>query len=845
MTSFLQASSLLADTSVPLVAVRVVKGPELDGRLDDEVWLSAQRSSAFTQKFPNELSAPSEETTVRVVYDDTAVYVAVDCVQRTTPVIARLSRRDRHVESDWVSVALGTNGDGKTAYEFRVNAAGTPMDTLRFRDTESSLEWDENWEAQTFVTKSGWSVEYRIPFRILRYSVVPVHAWRFQVRRYVAQRQETDEWAYSPRNSAGEVSRYGFLEDLRDLPRPAQLEVRPFALAKLTRRDAGADADAAGVATVTTFGGDVKWHVTPRLTLDATVNPDFAQVEMDQLTLNLTSYEVYYSEKRPFFLEGIDTFTLPYQLVYTRRIGRTPLPPILHADERLATAPGASPLLGALKLVGRLDDRWSFGALTALTGANRVDVVAADGVNSRRLVEPMTLYNIFRLTRDVGENASIGGLVTLTDRLEQTSDQRLSNAPVLTPAGAISSPTERETSRTCPTGIVVPYGSRCFADALVAGLDYRWRSPGGDYAADGQLYMSRLHNGPPRMVSDGTSIHAGDIGTGVLVYFAKDGGDHFLAELALARSSRKLDVNDVGFALRANRQFFDASVEYRELSPWGPFLETHVRLEAYMSRSIDGLTLADDFQLNARGTLQNFWNVSTAFHFLPTYFDDREVGDGTTLQRAGRLQHDLELSTNPAKPVFVTVTTQTEILEHAFAVTGTADVVLRPHPQFELQLGPTLTHTTGEWRYAEDHPESAAHLFGRLAANGIGATLRTSYTFTPTLDLISYAQLFLATGRYDDLSVSSRAADNVVSIGDLRPSDAPLGTGAWQEAALNANVLLRWEYSLGSTLFLVYTRTQSPTVSVPLGATPTLDFSAIGRAPTVELFMAKLSYWFG
>ena len=367
-----------------LVPVRAPTPPTIDGDLSDPVWALAAATSAFTQQFPEERAAPSERTTLKVLYDDDAVYIAFDLEQKTVPIVQRMARRDRDVESDSVTIDIDSRALGKTAFEFTVNAAGVLRDGIRSNDViengdRFSPGWDENWDARTVVRDGGWSAEIRIPLRILRFSFGGgIQTWGFQARRYTSMRQETDQWSLVPRNVASEVSMYGHLQDLRMRPRP-DLELRPFVLGRLRRRDKTDVTLDSGLSPGASAGLDLRWHLTPDLTLDGTVNPDFTQVEGDELYLNLSNFESFFPEKRPFFVEGAEIFESPaplffarsFQLLYTRRIGRRPDAPALRPtpafDDRLVTLPEPSTILGATKLVGRLGQSWSVGAMSAVT----------------------------------------------------------------------------------------------------------------------------------------------------------------------------------------------------------------------------------------------------------------------------------------------------------------------------------------------------------------------------------------------------------------------------------------------------------------------------------------------
>src|SRR5215468_2438420 len=378
----------------PLPAPRA---PVIDGSLDDPAWAAATATSAFVQKFPDEGAPPTHATTVRVLYDDEAVYLGIECAQADVPVVARLTRRDRLVEADRVEIDLGTRGDGKSAFHFAVNAAGVLVDGIRYDDTELDLSWDENWEAETGRSADGWTAEIKIPLRVLRFPTLAAQTWDFQVRRYLSARQEIDEWAFIPRAVAGEVSHYGSLGPFVDLHAGSRFEIRPFVLGRARRRDATNETLANGVDASVSAGVDARWHIARDLTLDAAVLPDFAQVEADQVILNLTTFEILFPEKRPFFLEGLDLFATPIQLLYTRRIGAQPIIPDLDTRESLVDGPDPAQIYGALKLVGQVGGRFSVGALAALTGSVDTTLQNAAGVRSRWQLAPTTAFAALRL----------------------------------------------------------------------------------------------------------------------------------------------------------------------------------------------------------------------------------------------------------------------------------------------------------------------------------------------------------------------------------------------------------------------------------------------------------------
>jgi hypothetical protein len=816
--------------------VRTSQAPTLDGRLDDRSWNAAQPSQLFTQKFPQEGQPPSERTTVRVLYDDDAVYVGFDCEQIHSPVVARLTRRDRPIEADFVELDIDTRRDHTSAFQFRVNAAGVLADAILFNDTDSSNDWDENWEAQVARTARGWSAELRIPLRILRFSALPVQDWGFQVRRYISARQETDEWAFIPRDTAGEVSHYGRLEDLSALAPGHRLELRPFVLGKIRQRDPVAEMLASGTDASGSAGLDLKWHLTQRLTLDATVNPDFAQVEADQVILNLTNYEIEFPEKRPFFLEGIDTFATPIQVLYTRRIGHVPAAPTLPADEALVDVPDPAMIYGAAKLVGNLGGRLTLGLLSAVTGRDDVSGKPETGPAQTRVADPVSLFNALRLLRAIGANGHIGLIASAANRFEP--DEAYPTVPE---------------GRLCPSGTLIAPGARCFHDAYVGGIDGRWRSPSGAYAVTSQAIASAIEHGPSRQFRDGTVISSGDTALGGQITVSKEGGKHWIGDVGYEGYGRKLDYNDLGYMYRQNFHHVFLDTYYRTLDPGRWTLDSRSGIELYDRENLDGLTLARGYQVNTRGTFKNFWTYFIEAHYREAHFDDREVGDGTALQREGLIGLELSLHTDPRRRVSFAADTQAQIIFDGFHFEGDFGITLRLHPQLDFDILPTVTRDFGEPRFVGAGAQPGQYVFGKLDATSIGATVRATYTFTPTLTLQTYAQLFLASLRYTDFSSyqSDPAAQRpAIRLSELRPGATPICDPSTnctngEEGALNINLVLRWEYRLGSTLFLVYTRAQVPKVGLLPGQTAGLDFDAIRRGPASQAFLLKLSYWWG
>jgi hypothetical protein len=649
-----------------------------------------------------------------------------------------------------------------------------------------------------------------------------------QVSRFISERQETDIWAYTPRDVAGGVARFGRLDELRDLKRGGAIELRPFALGQLRRRNAGGDTVAQGYDARGSAGLDLKWHVTQDLTFDAAIFPDFAQVEADQLILNLTNFETFFPEKRPIFLEGGDAFATPLTVFYSRRIGSAPAAPTIDSmTQKLVDIPEAAVIYGAGKLVGRLDNRWTVGALSAITARNQVLIQQnADGTRTPSLVAPTTAFNVMRVKRDLGSNAYVGVIGTGATSLDE-------------PTGA---------PRTCPDTTPAAIGQRCFHDGYLGGVDGFWRSPSGDYVAGGQLVESLIEGGATPKLRDGTVIGAGDHATGGWARIAKEGGKHVIWSAEYTGLGRKLDYNDLGFLPRQNLHELKTSVAYRTLDPGRLTIDTTTGLDVDARRSLTGVDLGQTYELYTRWHLRGFYTALLALDFATARFDDREVGDGTALERAGYVGGRLELTTDPRRPLAGSLASQTQFIGGgAFATAVQAGLTLHFIPQLELDVAPQVTYTRGEPRFAEQ-VTPGDNFFGRLEATSAGATLHASYTFMPRLTLQTYAQLFLAAGHYSDFWQITMPAGSKVRLANLTATNPGMLADTdpnpdFEQAALNINVVLRWEYRLGSTLFLVYSRSQVPSVELIQGRTGQLNLGAVSRGAAVDVILLKLSYW--
>jgi hypothetical protein len=817
-----------------LRAARTARPPKIDGRLDDAVWRAATPSDAFTQHYPDEGAPPSEHTEVRVLYDDHNLYVGIDCWQLHSPIVRRLQRRDGFLPSDGVWIDIDSRRDGVSAYHFSINAAGVLLDGIHYNETAFSADWDAIWEAKVADTGHGYSAEFRIPLSSLRFTL-PVADWGLQVRRAVDARQETDDWAYYPRRAASFVPYFGRLDNLAGLPPPRRIELRPFVVGHLEHRAADADTGALehGVLGGGSAGLDAKAHLSNELTLDLALNPDFGQVDADTVILNLSTFETFFPEKRPFFLEGLDVFAALRPVLYTRRIGQQPPVPTLAAGETLVAEPDPSRIYSAAKVSGTIGGRTTIGVMSAVTGENDVEVQSADGARTQRLIDPFTAFNVLRVKRLIAANADVGLLATATNRLEPS-----------VPAGG-----------RCPATQTAPGADgRCTNDAYVASVDGRWRSASGDYAAAWQAMGTALSGGPARAEPDGIPITPGHPDGSAALYVGKEGGAHWLWSGWQYLSGRQLEFNDLGYLERKDDYQGYYGVNYRTLHPWWRTLETSSGLRVNLRETLDGINLWNEIVLETAWTLSNFWSFYLEVHGRGAYYDDREMGDGSALERAANAGVLATLAGDPRRRVTWVVTADFDQRRWGGAhFDSHGQLTLRLRPQLELDLIPTVSYDTGAPRYIGIDPTPIVigappdYRFGAQTAASVGATLRASYTFTPELSLQFYTQLFLASVHYGPFFVAAKTAFRErVNLSELVPAGAPPTNPDTEQATLNVNLVLRWEYRLGSTLFFVYTRAQTPALTVPPLGAASFELAPIWRGHAADdVVLVKLAYWLG
>jgi hypothetical protein len=820
-------------------AERASAAPVIDGDLSDVAWLQAHSISGFTQRFPNEAAAPTGRTDVRILYDDHALYFAFHCLDpEPTGVVARLTRRDYDSASDGVIIDLDTRGDHVRAFHFEVNAAGVQRDAIRTGDSAISYDWNAVWESAVRQTADGWTAEIAIPFSALRYEHAPRAQWLMQIKRYVSRLNETDQWIFVPQTE-NEMLRYGVLSGLDRLPEVHGVVLNPFVTGRVRLRNAPAVlAVPRGLDGLATAGIDGQVGLTSSLSLQATVLPDFAQVEADPAVLNLSTFELHLDEKRPFFLEGADLFqltdpagrSLGDQLFYSRRLGSAAPGPHVPTGATVVEAPEVTPLWSSAKLTGRVGDRLTIAVLDGLAARDEARVRMPDGTLQTEGVAPLSNFFVGRLRAPIAGDFTAGLSVTSVAR--QESPRTLGIAGV------------------CPDGTLYPADGRCTNDEQAVAADVLWQPKDGQYAASAMFFGSRTAGGPTRQLGDGTSLASGDLGFGARAQVSKTSGN-LVGNVSFETLSPKLDLNAAGYQPDQNYRWVGADASWRSYN-FGPVLQHTVTLGGSQMDTWRGLLRSRSGFLSTGFTFRNQWSAGLSGGAAQDAFDPRETGTGVAVQRPAALWGSIWASSNPTRPVTFGSWTGVHTTWHGYGVGGGLGLNLKLLNRLEISLAPNANWNTGDPRHVATNTgeESSSYVFGLQDAFSAGTTLRSTFTFTPTITLQSCAQVFFAAVRYEQLYAVSGSPD--LMLRDFAPvAGNPHGYDS-RSAVVNISLVFRWEYLPGSTLYVVYTRSQNggglPMPTAADGSVlPARDFdvAALARGQTEDIFLAKLSYHWG
>lgn len=769
------------------------RAPRIDGHLDDEVWAQADAIDDMVQNDPDNMTPPTERTLVKVAYDDRSIYVGVvNYMKDPSKITTALGRRDTNPRSDQIRISFDPRHDHLTAYTFESNPSGVQSDLSWFDDSRSSGDYDAVWEVRTQRTAEGWTAEFRIPFSQMRFSLPESQAvvWGFNIRRDIVGRAEVDRWVATPRGAQGFVSRFGHLTFAKAPAPPRRLEVQPFLLGRQEH------VTAVGYGRDYSAGVDFRMGLGTSTNLSAAVNPDFGQVEQDPAVLNLSVFETFFPEKRPFFIEDSRTLVASYPqmpMFHSRRIGQRPGRFALPSGETVIERPDATTILGATKVTGKAKG-WTYGGLTALTDREYavVESTAAGpdrAVRTERLIEPYTSYNVARIQRDLTGGSTVGGSGTAVLR-----EQDL--------------------------------------DAYTGAIDYTVRWAKNKYNWNGQWATTRAPIGGVVKTGFGglTNFNYSSKHLGVFGQY-----NYF---------DRNFRNADLGFFFgRNNKTQINAGFNLGQPDPTKYFRS--VTLFSNVFAQFNGDKLLLDGNLFAGGQIQflNYWNVFFGAGRSRRAYDDLDTRGGPPIQKPAGWFLNSFMGTDSRKPLGVSLSMSLSGNDaNGWNRRFSGDVRYQPVPQLQATLSAqyNFAEDAAQWITNEDVTGDGEtdHVYGRLHRDVVSVTARSTYAFTRDMTIEVYLQPFAAVGDYTDIRRLARPKSY-----DFEPAALAFNPD-FNSKSLRSNVVFRWEYKRGSTLYLVWNVSNSDSAR-PGEFSAFRDLRAGFGAAGTQVLMVKLNYWLG
>jgi hypothetical protein len=800
-------------------AVRAERAPVIDGRSDDAVWSLAPVMSDFRQFDPAENVAPTFRTEARIAFDDRYLYVLVRAFDpHPDSLVSLLSRRDVKTASDQIKIIVDAYQDRRTGVELAVNPAGVKRDFSVYSDNIEDLTWDGVWDVATSIDSLGWQAEFRVPFAQLRFLARDSLSIGFGVWRDVARLNQRDAWPMYRTSARTLMSQMGTVTGITHIKPARRLELQPYIIAKSAPNPARTfGPNRSGLAG----GLDMKAGVTPNVTVDATVLPDFGQVEADPAVLNLSAFEIRFDERRTFFQEGAGLYKCagPCEgFFYTRRIGRTPQLRASGADAAFTN------ITGAAKVTGRFDNGVAFGLVNAVT--ERVQ-----SSSTTNTIEPRTNYFVARGLRELRSGRTQFGF-ELTD---MRRDLDASTSPLL---------------RRSATGGLVQGYTRFAQD--------RWELMGyaGQSHVDGsaraialtQLGSVHYYQRPDheeRFDATRTSLDGRAFGLNL-----KQVGGRLRYEGFLRWASPGLELNDVGFVPLVNDAQIRQSLDLRQTKPSRFFRSAFSTASLESHWTTGGLFAAQSLSVHTSASLNNNWGGAitySASDFGGTHCVSCARG-GPALRQSPKQGIRLDLVGDPRPTV---------VPRAAFRLGGSdagrswyrgadAGVDARIASRFSLSAGLSYDHVVNDQQWAGNfgalQSDTTHYTFARLAQHILSVTSRLNWTATPTLSVQAYAQPFVSAGSYRNWRefASPRDANYVARFRAYGTGAAPAGFNAKQ---FNGNVVVRWEYRPASTMFVVWQQRRAQQDRNFGTFAAGRDIADLFGARSANTILVKLSYW--
>lgn len=836
-------------------AIRIFEKPLIDGKLNDTIWKKAKPVNDFIEKHPDENTPPGEPTEIRFLYDVNNLYIGAR-MYRAKPdsIVAYVSKRDNPGMSERIIITLDTYNDKKTAFSFSLSAKGTRTDYYHSTDAEYDRDYEYNpvWSGKTIIDSLGWTAEFCIPFNQLKFNEWDKQIWGLNMNQYTPSSREDIYWVLIPKNETGWSSRFGKLLGIKGITKTRHIEFLPYLTGGTTYDNT---TSVIGQSVKNRFDGfwntglDVKMDISSNMTLTATVNPDFGQIEADPAVVNLSEFETYFSEKRPFFIENRKLFENSLtNYFYSRRIGSTPH---YTPDGEKVDMPIRTAILTALKLTGRTGTGMSFGALSTLANSEYAQVTS-NGSTERVQIEPLTLNNVFRLQQELDKSGSSFG-AQLT-----TANRNMGDNSILS--------------------------SMINKSAYSGGLDYNifWNKKkysvygylGGSHITGSQTQMLSIQKNSAHYYQRPDASHlaidsaatrmSGFIGGMTL---KKNTGEHWLWSLGVHTESPGLDLNDLGRIQHADQISPTANLTYRDYKPSKWYNNYQVTLSSANRINWGYILLASSLKESASLSFNDDSQLGLDINYNFEGLSDTKTRGGPLMGTPQETWMNLDYASDVTKDFrwFIGYNSMFKnsiskdfkslylSLTYCFS---RLQVSLEPY--FEYNLDPQQYVQTmssdNEITYGK------RYIFSNLKRFTLSSAFRMEYAFTPDLTLELYAEPFISNGKFKNYGELSKPGSYQLKVYGKAPntSSTELANGDFlindsgteftivkrdfRYLSFRSNLVLRWEWLPGSTLY-VLAQINNVKYESEYQTIDPLSFGSTLYMPGKYSLALKISYW--
>ncbi|OFX85793.1 MAG: hypothetical protein A2W99_05520 [Bacteroidetes bacterium GWF2_33_16] len=823
--------------------------PVINGYIDEQAWNLVEWSDNFIQREPHNGAAPSQQTAIKILYDDDNLYIAIRAFD-TEPdkIVKRMSRRDGF-DGDWVEINIDSYFDKRTAFSFTASVSGVKGDEAITNDGDNwDSTWDPIWYVKTSIDSLGWVAEMKIPFTALRFSNNKEnYIWGLQVNRRFYRNQERSNWQHVPQDASGWVHNFGELHGIKGIKPKKLFEISPYVLAKIETYTKDIDNPfSKGKEPGYGIGLDGKIGITNDFTLDFTINPDFGQVEADPSQVNLGAFETYFNEKRPFFIEGRNitnfqisgggnSFALD-NLFYSRRIGRNPhyYPDVDSDNSEYADVPENSTILGALKLTGKTKNGLSIGIIESVTAEEKADI-SRNGVESTETVEPMTNYFVGRVQQDLNNsNTIVGGMITSTNRF--INDDHLNFLNTDAYSGGLD--------------LTQYWKDKKYYMKLVYAMSHVTGDSTAiiDQQSSSRRYFQRPDNTYNTFDSTRTSLtgHAGTI------QFGKNGFSKLRWVFWVTWRSPQFETNDVGFLHHSDAIFQVFWAGYKFTEPFSIFRSMQINFNQWTGWDFGLNSNFYGGNINTFMEFKNYWWFNGGISYDAGSVSNTMLRGGPSIKYPGSTNYWLGLGTDNRKKIQLSGNANSNFGFENSSKNSYYGVSLiyRPLDALRFSLSPSISYSNDKLQYVttENYNNEDRYIFATIDQVTTSITLRIDYTITPELTIQYYGSPFISAVDYYDPKYITNP--NANKFEDRFSTDVSFSTDDFENGydfnfrQFRSNLVARWEYRPGSLIYLVWTQGKT-------GSTATGDFSFMNDMDGLfnlhphNVFLIKFSYRIG